>query len=315
VRLVLLLFIDGVGLGDDDAATNAFALASLPVLTGLLDGRRVVGATAPFHGTAASLVGLDATLRVDGLPQSGTGQTTLFTGVDAVRMHGRHFGPWVPVGLRPLLLEQSVLARAAAAGKRVTFANAYPEELVEAGRVALAAGGRRMPPYLRAGPPLAALGAGVLNRHTPELERDDAVASEITNDGWREHLRRTGVPIRTAAEAGATLAHIAAAHDLTLFAHYATDTAGHRGGLAGAIAALERVDAFLGGLLAAAPPELRIVVTSDHGNIEDCTVGHTRNPAVCLVLGSGHAAFAAELRSLLDVTPAILRELGATPVA
>jgi 2,3-bisphosphoglycerate-independent phosphoglycerate mutase len=306
---VLLMFIDGVGLGDDDAATNAFVRASLPVLARLLEGRRAVRTRAPFHGTAASLVGLDSTLGMDGTPQSGTGQTTLLTGIDAVQRYGRHFGPWVPVSLRPLLLERSVLARAGAAGRSVTFANAYPEELVEAGRAALADGARRLPPYLRAGPPLAALGAGVLDRHTPELERDDAVASEITNDGWREHLGRIGVPIRTAAEAGATLARITSAHDLTLFAHYATDYAGHRGALPGAIAALERVDAFLGGLLAAAPADLRIIVTSDHGNIEDCTVGHTRNPVLCLVTGPDHAAFAATLRSLRDVTPAILRDL------
>jgi 2,3-bisphosphoglycerate-independent phosphoglycerate mutase len=309
VRKVLLVFLDGVGLGDDDAHANAFVGATLPVLARLFEGRLAVRATAPFHGAAASLVGLDATLGMDGTPQSGTGQTALLTGVDAVQRYGRHFGPWVPVSLRPLLLERSVLARARAAGRRVTFANAYPEELVEAGRAALADGARRLPPYLRAGPPLAALGAGVLDRHTPELERDEAVASEITNDGWREHLGRSGVPIRTAAEAGATLARIAAAHDLTLFGHYATDYAGHRGALAGAIAALERVDAFLGGLLADAPADLRIIVTSDHGNIEDCTVEHTRNPALCLVMGEGHAGFASQLRSLVDVAPAILREL------
>jgi hypothetical protein len=304
----LLIFLDGVGLGPDDVARNAFVAAALPTLAQLIDGRRVTAATSPYHGSRASLVGLDATLGVDGLPQSGTGQTALLTGVDAVRRYGRHFGPWVPTVLRPLVLEQSVLARAQAAGRRVAFANAYPEELVAAGRAALE-NGSRLPAYLRAGPPLAALGAGVLNRHTRELERGDAVASEITNDGWRDRLGRTSVPLRTPAEAGALLARIADAHDLTLFAHYSTDYQGHRGGLAGAVAALERVDTFLGGLLAAAGPDLRIIATSDHGNIEDITAEHTRNPAMCLVTGPSHAEFTRPLRDLTDVAPAILREL------
>jgi hypothetical protein len=309
VRKVLLLFLDGVGLGEDAATQNPFSAATLPTLDGLLDGRRVVRAASSISAARASLVGLDATLGVAGLPQSGTGQTALLTGEDAVRMFGRHFGPWVPTALRPLLMGSSVLARAAAAGRTVAFANAYPEELVAAGRAALEANGR-LPPYLRAGPPLAALGAGVLDRHTDALERGDAVASEITNDGWREHLHRTNVPPRTAAEAGALLARIAAHHDLTLFAHYSTDTAGHAADLAVAIRALERVDAFLGGLLDALPADVLLVVASDHGNIEDATTGHTRNPALGLVVGEGHREIAARLRALTDVAPAILGHLG-----
>jgi len=40
---VLLLFLDGVGLGEDDPDTNPFARAEMPVLTGLLGGRACFG--------------------------------------------------------------------------------------------------------------------------------------------------------------------------------------------------------------------------------------------------------------------------------
>lgn len=209
-------------------------------------------------------------------------------------------------------MERSILALAKAAGRRVAFANAYPEEVVEAGRAAMAGDGR-LPPFMRAGPPLAALGAGVLTRHTAELERGDAIASEITNDGWREHLRRTTVPIRSPAEVGALLARIADAHDLTLFAHYATDYAGHAADLAAAVLALERVDAFLGGLVDALPPDVLLIVASDHGNIEDTAAGHTRNPALGLVVGVEHAEVARGLQTIMDVAPAVLRRLGVWP--
>lgn len=311
-RSVLLVFLDGVGLGDADAERNAFVAAALPTFDRLLGGIRVVRASAGASSERASLVALDATLGVAGLPQSGTGQASLLTGEDAVRRFGRHFGPWVPTALRPMLMEQSILARAKAAGRRVAFANAYPEELAEAGRAALTGNGK-LPAFLRAGPPLAALGADVLTRHTPALERGDAIASEITNDGWRHHLRRTNVPLRTAAEAGALLARIAADHDLTLFAHYSTDYAGHESELGPAIDALERVDAFLGGLLDALPADILVVIASDHGNIEDATTGHTRNPALGLVVGAGHSDVAARLRSLTDVAPVILDTLGVRP--
>lgn len=324
---VLLLFIDGVGLGDDDAASNPFLTARLPCLRRLLDATPVLRRTAPFHATRASLIGIDATLGHDGTPQSGTGQAALLTGADAVAMHGGHFGPWVPARLQSLVREQSVLARARAAGLRVAFANAYPEEvldLVAAGSATGAAGSpapalpsdapgrrrqRRAPVFLRAGPPLAALGAGVLNRHTGELVAGDAVASEITNDGWRTTLGRTTVPAIDAATAGRNLAAIAAANDLTLFAHYATDYAGHRRDMAGAVHALERVDAFLDGIVAALPEDLLLFVVSDHGNIEDVRRGHTRNPAIGIVVGSGHSIISGRLHSLTDVVPAVLRAL------
>ena len=305
VTRVLFVFLDGVGLGEADGAVNPVMTARLPTLLGLLGGRRPVRDEAPIHAAGATLVGLDATLGVPGLPQSGTGQVALLTGENAARLFGRHFGPWVPTSLRGLLAERSVLARAVRAGLRVAFANAYPEEFVAAIEKAT-----RGPGPLRAAPPLAALAAGLLTRHTAELARGEAVASEITNDGWRERLGRTTVPVIEPEEAGRNLARIAAAHDLTFFAHYSTDHVGHRGSLADAVAALETVDAFLAGVLAGLPPDTLLVVASDHGNIEDLRGGHTFNPALLLAVGPGHVEFAAGSASLVDVAPRILRWLG-----
>jgi hypothetical protein len=308
---ILFVFIDGVGLGALDPATNPLAAARLPVFESLLGGGRPVADAAPYHGERASLVALDATLGVPGIPQSGTGHAALLTGEDAVRMFGRHHGPWVPTALRRLVMERSVLARAKGAGLAVAFANAYPEELAERvrGEDAATLPGRTLGP-LRSGPPLAAIGAGVLTRHTPELERGDAVASEITNDGWIRHLRRASLPEVSAEAAGANLARIAAAHDLTLFAHYSTDHAGHRGTLEDAVSAIERVDRFLGGILTALPSDVLLLVASDHGNLEDHAREHTANPALGLVAGPDHQAVSDTLRDLRDVAPAVLRTLG-----
>lgn len=308
---VLLFFVDGVGLGDDGAG-NPLALARLPAMQALLEGGKPVREGAPFHGARASLVGVDATHGAPGMPQSGTGHTTLLTGEDAVARFGRHFGPWVPTPLRPLVAEGSILTVARNAGRSVAFANAYPEELMA--RVPRdvpleqAIRSRRLGP-LRSGPPLAALGAGVLDRHTPALEAGDAIASEITNDGWIRHLDRTTLPRPTPEEAGRSLAAIASGHDLTLFAHYTTDYVGHRGTLEDAVEAVERVDAFLAGILDGLDEDTLLVVASDHGNIEDVTAEHTRNPALTLIAGPGHDRVARRLRHLWDVPRAILDEL------
>lgn len=305
---VLLVFLDGVGLGPADPAVNPLAAARLPTIARLLDGRAPTLDAAPYHGAEASLVALDASLGAGGLPQSGTGQAALLTGRNAARLFGRHHGPWTPTALRPLVARESVLAVARRAGRRVAFANAYPEEALDP--PARASRSTRFRTPLRAGPPLAALGAGLLTRHTAALARGDAVASEITNDGWREHLGRLEVPAISPAAAGRNLARIAAAHDLTLFAHYTTDTAGHRRDLAAGIEAIERVDAFLGGLLDALPPDALLLVASDHGNLEDTRAGHTTNPALALVRGPGHERAARRLRALTDIAGAVLDGVG-----
>ena len=289
---VVLLFLDGVGIGVADPEVNPFFRASLPVLRNLLGGLPTLDRPA-LGGPFARSIPLDANLGVDGLPQSGTGQTTLLTGVNAAERFGRHFGPWTPVVLRSLVEQESILRRGLDAGLAVAFANAYP---------------RGWPGERRrlAAPPLAARAAGLLDRHEEHIARGEAVASEIVNTGWKVHLGFEDLPDVTPAEAGTVLADIAGRNDITFFAHYATDGAGHRGGMDGAVEALERVDGFLGGYLAAAPHDSVLLVVSDHGNIEDVRVGHTRNPALGLVIGADAERRAGRLSSIQEVAAAVL---------
>jgi len=294
----LMIFLDGVGIGEEDPEVNPFARAVLPTLQELLGGSLPWLHSPVVRAPGAVALPLDATLGVDGLPQSGTGQAALLTGDNAPRLFGRHFGPWTPVRLRPLVEERSLLRRARDAARKVAFANAYPRSWPGA------VGGRRV-----AGPPLAARGAGVLDRHEDALRAGWAVASEIVNEGWRRHLGDDTVPVVTEEDAGRRLAGIAAEVDLTLYAHYATDTAGHRGGMAGAVAALERVDRFLAGVLEALPPSCTLLLVSDHGNIEDVRTGHTRNPALGVAAGEGARDLTTGLRSIADVSAAVLRHL------
>ncbi len=244
---------------------------------------------------------VDATLGVEGTPQSGTGQAALLTGINAARVFGRHFGPWIPTALRDDVRDRNVLVRATERGHSVAFANAYPP------------GWPGPRPRRRvAGPPLAALGAGVLTRHAEHLARGDAVSSEIVNDGWVRHLGPVDLPRPAPDEAGRTLGRIAARSGLTMYAHYATDTVGHRGDLAAGVEALERVDACLGGVLDTLPAGHRLVLVSDHGNLEDVRAGHTRNPALGMIVGVEAAgdpmveSAADRLASLVSVPETVL---------
>jgi hypothetical protein len=302
----LLVFLDGVGIGADDPAANPFAAARLPRLRELLGGRlplrEHLDEAGRIESGRATLVAADATLGMAGRPQSGTGQTALLTGINAPREFGRHFGSWVPTGLRPALAAESLLARALRAGRSAAFANAHPIQ-----RFGIEVFVGRRP----AAPPLAAHAVGLLTRDRDELRAGRAVASSITNDRWRSDLR-AGVPEVSAEQAGRNLAAIAAEHAVTLFAHYDTDAAGHREDLADAVAALERVDAFLGGVADALPDDALLVVASDHGNVEDVGGGHTLNPVPVIAVGRGRHLFADRVRDLTHVTPALLDLLGIT---
>jgi 2,3-bisphosphoglycerate-independent phosphoglycerate mutase len=300
-RRALLVFLDGVGIGAGDAAFNPFALAHLPRLEALLGGRRPLAEDLDADGcilaARATLVAADATLGMEGLPQSGTGQTSLLTGRNAAALYGRHFGPWVPTPVRPMLAGRNLLSRAVASGATAAFANAYP----------LAGADPRI--FRRpAAPMLAAQAAGALTRGAAELAEGHAVASSITNERWRERLGDEMSQV-TPEEAARTLARIASGAKMTLFAHYDTDYMGHRGAMPAAVAALEKVDAFLGALVDALPADTLLVVSSDHGNLEDVRAGHTTNPVPLLAVGPGHRAFAAA-RSILHVADGISYMLG-----
>jgi 2,3-bisphosphoglycerate-independent phosphoglycerate mutase len=298
---VIVLFLDGVGLGEDDPEANPLAQANLPALSRLLDGRRVVRANGGFSARLATLLPLDAQLGVPGLPQSGTGQTTILTGVNAPALLGRHYGPYPNEPLRDLLRNGNLFRRLLAAGKPVAYANAYPDRFLDR----LKRGTERLSANTR-----AALLAGLKLRGPTDLKAGRAISGLLTNEYWS----RWGyaMPDLSAAEAGAQLACLAGDHALTYFEFWYTDVAGHRQDRTLSLHLLRLLDEFIGGIVDTLDLDRSLlVVLGDHGNFEDWrTARHTHNPALALLVGAGHATLARHLASLADVTPTLLAALG-----
>ena len=93
---IILIFIDGLGLGLDDPEINPLLTADLSNIQNLLQ----VGPTQKAVGPGIIrpnwiIKAIDARLGVSGLPQSATGQTTLFTGVNAPKITGRHINAFL----------------------------------------------------------------------------------------------------------------------------------------------------------------------------------------------------------------------------
>ena len=90
---ILFLFLDGVGLGPADPATNPFAVAHIPNLVGLLGGARPLAGLERAETQRAIFIPTDASLGVPGPPQSATGQAAILTGLNVPALVGGHWGP------------------------------------------------------------------------------------------------------------------------------------------------------------------------------------------------------------------------------
>ena len=291
---ILFIFVDGLGLGEPDPEVNPVVAASTPALSVLLDGP-LAGHTARRTGSA-TLVPLDACLGVPGLPQSATGQVALLTGRNAPAHIGRHLTAYPTPSLAALLAEHGLMGRLRARGASVALANAYTPAYFEA------VAARR---FRHGAITLHAMQAGVRLRTIEDLAVGRAVYQDLTNARARD--MGADVPLVSPEDAGRRLAALAAEHAFTIFEFFQTDLAGH-GRVAGAVEIIERLDRFVGAVLAHADlARTLVLLTSDHGNVEDArTRAHTTNPVPALLAGADRDRAAAELRAITDVAPACL---------
>ena len=276
---IVFLFIDGVGLRGP-APDNPVNPEVCPTLCRLI---------------AQHAVPIDACLSTPGLPQSATGQATMFTGVNAPVFMGRHCEGFPGPSLRKKIEEDNLFLQLKARGKRVRFADAY---LVESADELVA---RRFKSVTT----VMALPEVVST--TDDLFDDAAVMQDLTRETIQD--RYPEIPVITPEDAAAHLFGIARVNDFTLYEFFQTDVAGHSMDYGRACAVLRLYDRFLAALVRfTRAAGITVLMTSDHGNIEEMNErGHTRNPVPFIAYGPREEEFRAHVKSLVDVTPAILR--------
>jgi len=301
---LLFLFLDGVGLGRPDPQSNPLAAAHLPAIEGLLDGRSLVAEAAPFEGELATLLAVDACLGVPGDPQSASGQATLLTGRNIPRLIGEHYGPKPNEAISSALRENNLFMEVIRRGSRAQLLNAYPPRYFES-----ILSRRRLYSSI----PLAAALAGLPLMTADDLQAGRALSADFTGIGWAAQPGFPPAPVYGPEQAGRRLALQSEQADLSWFDYWPSDYAGHRASLEQAIALLETFDRVLAGLLDAWQdrPDL-VVLTSDHGNLEDLVHrGHTLSPVPALLIGPlpVRRAFARGLTDLTGFHDAVLRTL------
>jgi len=295
---VIFVFLDGLGLGPADE-TNPLWLAPMPNLRQLLGGPLVAGLKVDRPGLLFK--GIDALMGVPGLPHSATGQTALFTGVNAAQLLGRHLGAYPSGPLIQVINEHSILKRATERGYRATFANAYTPQYFQ-----LVKERKRR----HSATTLSVLAAGLPFRTLADLRRGEAVYWDITHFYLAGHLHLP-VPIIEPEMAGQRLARLSRSYDLVLYESFLPDAVGHRKDLEMALEILDMLDRFFAGLLEEVGPTVTVVMSSDHGNLEEIGLGlHSTNPVPLLAVGPG-AESLRQAQAITDVAGGIMQVLEA----
>lgn len=295
---VAFVFLDGVGLGPG-GPTNPLDTDALPAFARLAGGQRWTDAAHVVDEPRHVFRPIDATLGLDGLPQSGTGQTTLFAGFNAPEMAGRHWGPYPHSATVDALAAHNLWQRLLDAGvptNELAFLNAYPPVFF-----AHAEAKNRWTTTTR-----MTRAAGLPLFGVEDVRAKRALTAELTGQAWRDRLG-LDIPLLTPFEAGQRLHTLARQHRAALFEYYLTDKAGHARDVEQAASILRDLDGFFAGYLDGFDPERDLlVVSSDHGNLEALDrKPHTTNPVPLVALGRRADAFR-HAASLVDVTPALV---------
>lgn len=291
---VIFIFIDGVGIGEA-SSENPFFVDTYESFQ-ILSGENFSKAGKPILSSNHIYKPIDANLGIEGLPQSGTGQTTMFTGENASKLIGKHFGPYPHTGIKHLLKSQSVFHAVKEMGKKPFFMNAYPPIFFE-----IAEKRNRWSCTT-----LMTQSAGLKLNSTEEVLNEQALTAEIVQNAWRERLE-IDIPKINATQAAQRLLNVIPNYDLVLYEYYLTDKAGHNKKLEDARIVLNTLDEFLLHIIKNKKSEDVLVITSDHGNLEDLSVKtHTRNEVPLFVMGDGVEAFG-KVDSLIGIKEGILK--------
>ncbi len=296
---LLFVFIDGVGLGED-VDSNPFVYTSTPGLSRLLSGHKLISSTVNYQDSKTSLLALDATLGIPGLPQSATGQATIFTGENAAAFLGQHLRGFPNQLLRGLIAAKTVYKSLRKEGYRVAFANAYRPKFFEWLD-------RGLPGSFYSCSTLAAFYGGLSFYNLSDIIDRKALYMDITNETLQPHCDK--VPVLTPDEGAAQLINIHKEFDFCLFEFFLSDIIGHMADYTEAGNIVKILDSFLSGLAERINiDEEMLIITSDHGNMEDITGReHTLNKVPLLIVGEQglRRQISGNLNSLCDLVPAI----------
>lgn len=285
---VLLIFIDGLGIGERNENNPLAKIENVEPLAHFKDeDERVM--------SGGRMVPTDPRLEIEGRPQSASGQTTILTGVNAPKFLGFHKQGFPNQALREVIAEKSIFLQLKQRNiEPNVFVNAYTPQFFQE------------TPRWKSATTCAVEAAGLPFRRLPDLLGEKALFHDFTNQNLTD--RGFDVPIFSPKKAGQILAAFTRDFRFTLYEHFITDKIGHDRDFAKAKEHLPLLAAFVRETLQEVNLEnTTVILTSDHGNIEDLSIrNHTLNDVPTIVWGRRCVETAKHIKDLADITPSIL---------
>ncbi|MCK9425642.1 MAG: alkaline phosphatase family protein [Ignavibacteriaceae bacterium] len=297
---ILFLFLDGVGIGKKDYEWNPFFKYGFQTF-GKIFGEIPHLENQFLTNGKIFLSPVDSLMGIEGLPQSGTGQTSIFCGVKAPQIINQHFGPFPYSTLIPIIKEENIFKYFFDKDEKVMFANAYPQlffDYINSGKKRLS---------------VTTLSCTLNGMHLngyDDVVTGNALTAEITNARWNKKLGYD-LPIISAKLAAENLLNISYKNSFTAFEYFLTDHLGHGRYDEDTESTLKTLDEFLYTIFTQFDEEkLSIILCSDHGNFEDLSVKtHTKNPSLLITAGRKAKIISESIFDLSDIKNAILKNL------
>jgi hypothetical protein len=309
---VLLFFIDGLGIGRREKSNPLNNLPDSEPLAIFQDEEPEI----IYDGV---LVRTDVCLGVEGRPQSASGQTTILTGINIPQKLGYHKQGFPNTEMREILADYSIFLQLEELGIEPNlFVNAYTPSFFNE------------TPRWKSATTCAVETATMRFRTIQDLIENKALFHDFTNrvlikngyteqDGAlfkvREYYQSKGFNFdlkpRTAEEAGKILAELTSNYRFTLYEYFITDKIGHEQDFETARRIVPQLAKVVRTVLENLDlTQTTVILTSDHGNIEDLSIrNHTLNDVPTIIWGHNRTEIAKQISSLSDLTPAIVNRL------
>jgi len=301
----ILIFIDGCGV------PPAYMPGSSPLYNslGILNADYIMGKKS----NGFQYLGLDAQMQVEGIPQSATGQASIFTGLNTQKIMNGHLVAYPTRPLVNLILKNSLFLKLKQINKNPVFINAYTEDYF---RILRQDFGLDAMNYqitdtdgftgnIRIKHRFSVTTIQNLSVNNPfysisDIESGKSVFHDI--DGHtlvKKGLLRKKMPMEQVRDA---FLYNIDKFDLVLFEYFLTDIYGHRQNYEMVHQSLCMLDDLITMLsIALSGQGVSIITASDHGNIEDLGIpGHTKNKALFIYKGAKGPAALGQLDEISD---------------
>ena len=292
--MIFFFFIDGIGFGEDNIEINPFALFAKSFFLPLAN---------KIYTSKGIYIRTDACLNTPGLPQSATGQTALWTGINAAEILNRHISGFPTSTLKSIIKKHSIIKILTENGFKADFINCYRPTYLEKIKK-----NKKFPVSTSTHLQLA---SGRELKTVYDLLKKRSLYMDISNELLNPYIKPSlHLEYESYYQKGNDIFKNLKDYDFCLFEYFLTDMIGHERNWQKAKDIITNLlEEFIKGLIDGLNPNIdQLIISSDHGNFEDfSTKTHTRNDVPTFLYGRYTEQMKHFIFSITDITKAIYK--------